>query len=134
MFPSCCRPIPGDDILGFIDNKNHLEIHRRDCDVAAKLKSSFGNRIIDAKWDMHRQTFFDATIHITGIDRIGLLNEVTGVISSQLNVNMQKLVISCNDGIFDGTISLRVYDRHEVEIIIDSLKAINDLKEIQQIV
>ncbi len=134
MFPSCCRPIPGDDILGFIDNKNHLEIHRRDCDVAAKLKSSFGNRIIDAKWDMHRQTFFDATIHITGIDRIGLLNEVTGVISSQLNVNMKKLVISCNDGIFDGTISLRVYDRHEVEIIIDSLKAISDLKEIQQIV
>ncbi len=134
FFPKCCRPIPGDDILGFIDNKNHLEIHRRDCDVAAKLKSSFGNRIIDAKWDMHRQTFFDATIHMTGIDRIGLLNEVTGVISSQLNVNMQKLIVTCNDGIFDGTIELKVYDRHEVQVIIDALKDISDLKEIQQIV
>ncbi len=133
IFPTCCRPIPGDDALGFIDNKNHLEIHRRDCSVAAKLKTSFGNRIIDVKWDTHRRTLFNATIHITGIDRIGLLNEVTGIISSQLNVNMRHLVISCNDGIFDGTIQLSVYDRADVGKIIESLKSIEDLEEINQI-
>ena len=133
VFPTCCRPIPGDDILGYIDNKNHIEIHRRDCSVANKLKSSFGNRIIDAKWDMHRRTFFDATIQLSGIDRIGLLNEVTGVISSKLNINMKKLIVTCNDGIFEATIELRVYDREEVRHIIKSLKQIADLKEIKQI-
>ncbi len=133
VFPTCCRPIPGDDILGYIDNKNHIEIHRRDCSVANKLKSSFGNRIIDAKWDMHRRTFFDATIQLSGIDRIGLLNEVTGVISSKLNINMKKLIVTCNDGIFEATIELRVYDREEVRHIIESLKQIADLKEIKQI-
>ena len=133
VFPTCCRPIPGDDILGFIDNKNHIIIHRRDCEVAARLKSSFGNRIIDAKWDMHRRTLFDATLQITGIDRIGLLNEVTSIISSQFNVNMQKLVISCRDGIFEGIIELRVYDRQDMRTIIEALKKLDDLKEINQI-
>ena len=101
--------------------------------MANKLKSSFGNRIIDAKWDMHRRTFFDATIQLSGIDRIGLLNEVTGVISSKLNINMKKLIVTCNDGIFEATIELRVYDREEVRHIIKSLKQIADLKEIKQI-
>ena len=133
LFPTCCRPIPGDDILGYIDNRNHIEVHQRACPVANKLKSSFGNHIIDAKWDMHRRILFDATIQIIGIDRIGLLNEVTNVISSQLNVNMVKLIISCDGGIFDGTIQLRVYDRKDVQMIIDSLKAINGIEEIKQI-
>ena len=133
IFPPCCKPIPGDDTLGFIDNKNHIEIHRRDCVVANKLKSSFGNRIIDVKWDMHRRALFLATLHLRGIDRIGLLNEVTSIISSQLNVNMQKLVVSCEDGIFDGTIEMRVFDRENVKEIINNLKKIKDLKEIQQI-
>ncbi len=101
--------------------------------MATKLKSSFGNHIIDAKWDMHRRILFDATIQITGIDRIGLLNELTHVISSQLNLNMQKLVISTTDGIFDGTIQLKVYERKDVKIIMDSLKAIEGLEEIKQI-
>ncbi len=133
IFPTCCRPIPGDDILGYIDNRNHIEVHKRACPVANKLKSSFGNHIIDAKWDMHRRILFDATIQLEGIDRIGLLNEVTNVISSQLNVNMQKLVISCDGGIFNGTIQLKVYDRKDVKIITDSLKAINGIEEIKQI-
>ena len=133
IFPKCCRPIPGDDILGFIDNQNHIEIHQRECKVADKLKTSFGNRIIDAKWDTHRHTFFFATIEINGIDRIGLLNEVTGVISSQLNVNIQRLEISSNDGIFSGVMVFKIYDRNDVSRIIKSLKSIRDLKEIKQI-
>ena len=133
IFPKCCRPIPGDDILGFIDNQNHIEIHQRECKVADKLKTSFGNRIIDAKWDTHRHTFFYATIEINGIDRIGLLNELTGVISSQLNVNIQRLEISSNDGIFSGVMVFKIYDRNDVSRIIKSLKSIKDLKEIKQI-
>ncbi len=133
IFATCCRTIPGDDSVGFIDNKGHIEIHNRACSVANKLKSSFGNRIIDVKWDMKRQMFFEATIQLTGIDRLGLLNDLTHVISEQLNVNMKKLVISCDQNIFDGTIVLSVRDRDDVTLIMNSLKDIEGIEEIKQI-
>ena len=121
-FMHCCHPIPGDDILGFIDTKKQIEIHKRSCPVAAKLKTSFGNHILDAKWDMHRKLYFDATIHIEGIDRIGLLNEVTRIISEQMNINMHKVVLSCEEGIFKGTLEVRIHDKDDVKAIIESLK------------
>ena len=132
-FPGCCHPIPGDDSLGYINNKNQIEIHKRACPVAAKLKTSYGNRIIDIKWDMHKILYFEASIRISGIDRVGMLNEITQVISSQMNVNIHKVTITCEDGIFDGSIELRVHDRENVQSIVDNLKKIQDLKEISQI-
>ena len=132
-FPGCCHPIPGDDSLGYINNKNQIEIHKRACPVAAKLKTSYGNRIIDIKWDMHKILYFEASIRISGIDRVGMLNEITQVISSQMNVNLHKVTITCEDGIFDGSIELRVHDRENVQSIVDNLKKIPDLKEISQI-
>ena len=132
-FVGCCHPIPGDDALGYINNKNQVEIHKRTCPVAAKLKSGFGNRILDIKWDMHKILFFDATIRIGGIDRLGMLNEITQVISSQMNVNIHKLTITSEEGIFDGSIELRVHDRENVHSIIENLKRIPDLKEISEI-
>ena len=134
IFPTCCHPIPGDDALGFIDGKNRIEIHKRNCPVANKLKSSYGNRILDVKWDMHKQLYFTATVQMRGIDRIGLLNEVTQIISRQLNVNIHKVTISCEDDIFEGEIELRVHDRDDVKVIIDELKSVNGLHEIQQII
>ena len=132
-FPACCHPIPGDDVLGYIDNKNQIEIHKRACPVANKLKTSFGNRILDAKWDMHRRLFFDATIRLSGIDRIGLLLEVTQILSSQLNVNIHKVLITCDEGLFNGTLELSVHDRKDVQSITDSLKDIEGIKEIIRI-
>ena len=132
-FPSCCHPIPGDDILGYIDNKQQIEIHKRACPIANKLKASFGNRILDAKWDMHRQLYFIATIHLSGIDRVGLLNEITQVISSQMNVNIRNLNITCEEGIFDGTLELRVHDRQNLKEVMEHLKQVEDLKEISEI-
>ena len=132
-FPGCCHPIPGDDALGYIDNKNQIEIHKRNCPVAAKLKTSFGNRILDIKWDMHKTLYFDATIRLGGIDRVGLLNEVTQILSAQMNVNIHTVNITCEDGIFDGSIELRVHDRDDVKTIINNLKGVPDLKEISQI-
>ena len=132
-FPGCCHPIPGDDALGYINNKNQIEIHKRTCPVAAKLKTSYGNRIVDIKWDMHKKLYFDATIRIGGIDRMGMLNEITQVISSQMSVNIHKLTITSEEGIFEGSIELRVHDRENVQAIIDNLKTIPDLKEISQI-
>ena len=133
IFPPCCHAIPGDDIMGYIDNKNRIEIHKRSCQVAAKLKSSFGNRIVDAKWQMHKSMFFDATIEIEGIDRKGLLLDVSRVISDQLNVNIHKLTISSDNGIFDGCIEIRIHDRDDVKVIMDKLKTIDGLQDVQRI-
>ena len=132
-FKHCCHPIPGDDILGYIDNKHQIEIHKRACPVADKLKTSFGNRILDAKWDMHKQLFFDATIRLQGIDRVGILMDVSRIISSQMNVNIHKLTISSVEGVFDGSIELRVHDREDVKAIMKALKDIEGLQEVAQI-
>ena len=132
-FMGCCHPIPGDDALGYINNKNQIEIHKRACPVADKLKTSYGNRILDIKWDMHRKLYFDATIRISGIDRLGMLNEITQVISSQMSVNIHKILITCEEGIFEGTIEMRVHDRANVRAIMENLKKIHDLKEISEI-
>ena len=133
QFKHCCHPIPGDDILGFIDGKHQIEIHKRACPVAAKLKASYGNRILDAKWDMHKKLFFDATIRMQGIDRVGMLLDISQVISSQMNVNIHKLTIASEEGVFDGTIELRVHDREDVGNIIGQLKKITDVQDVTQI-
>ena len=132
-FANCCHPIPGDDALGYINNKNQIEIHKRNCPVAAKLKTSFGNRIIDIKWDMHKILYFDASIRLGGIDRVGMLNEITQIISSQMNVNIHKVSITCEDGVFEGNIALHVHDREDVKTIVNNLKSVADLKEISEI-
>ena len=132
-FKHCCHPIPGDDILGFIDGRHQIEIHKRACPVAAKLKASFGNRILDAKWDMHKRLFFDATIRIQGIDRVGMLLDISQIISTQMNVNIHRLTITSEDGMFDGSIELRVHDRDDVKEIMANLRKIEDLKDVTQI-
>lgn len=133
LFPTCCHPIPGDDILGYIDNQNHVEIHKRNCPVASKLKSSFGNRLLDAKWDMHNIRLFNATIEIRGIDRQGMLHDVVDVISDEMNVNMHNLSLTSKEDIFMGKIEVLVHNRQEVKNIINSLKKVKGLQEIQQI-
>ena len=133
VFPDCCHPIPGDDILGYIDNSNHIEIHKRACPVAGKLKSSYGNRILDAKWDMHNLLFFDTTIQIKGIDRQGMLCDLAEVLSEQLGLYIRNVSIGTNEGIFEGKIDVRVHNRNEVGTIITQLKGIDGLQEVTQI-
>ena len=133
VFPDCCHPIPGDDILGYIDNSNHIEIHKRACPVASKLKSSYGNGILDAKWDMHNLLFFDTTIQIKGIDRQGMLCDLAEVLSEQLGLYIRNVSIGTNEGIFEGKIDVRVHNRNEVGTIITQLKGIDGLQEVTQI-
>lgn len=132
VFCDCCSVIPGDDSLGYVDEKKHLRIHRRDCPVAEKLKSSYGNRLFDVKWNMHKKMLFETSIKVRGIDRIGLLNDVTHVFSSELKLNIMRVNIDCADGIFDARFAFRIHDRAEVTHIIDRLKQVKDLQEITQ--
>lgn len=102
--------------------------------MANKLKSSYGNRILDAKWDMHKKLFFDATVRLQGIDRMGILVDVSRVITSQMNVNIRRLTIEGDDGVFDGVIELRVHDREDMKNIMNNLKKIDGMQNVQQIV
>lgn len=130
---SCCNPIPGDDVLGYIDENNHIFIHKRQCTVATKLKSSYGNRILAAQWCTHKDMLFMASIGFKGIDCIGLLSEVTQVISGQLNVNIHKLNIEVNDGIFEGYVQLLVYDANDVKTICTNLKKIKNVQTVNRL-
>lgn len=133
IMADCCHPIPGDDVLGYIDEENRVIIHKRQCPVAARLKSSYGNRIIATEWDTHKDLTFLVTIYIKGIDCMGLLNEVTQVISRQLNVNIRKLTIETIDGIFEGKIQLYVHDVDDVRSICNNLKQIQNIKQVVRI-
>ena len=121
IMAECCHPIPGDDVLGYVDENDRIIIHKRQCPVAAKLKSSYGNRILATEWDTHKELSFLVYIYIKGIDNMGLLNEVTQVISRQLNVNIRKLTIETEDGIFEGKIQLWVHDVDDVKTICNNL-------------
>ncbi|MBQ8008163.1 MAG: bifunctional (p)ppGpp synthetase/guanosine-3',5'-bis(diphosphate) 3'-pyrophosphohydrolase [Bacteroidaceae bacterium] len=126
----CCHPIPGDDVLGYIDTNGRITIHKRQCPIATKLKSSYGNRIIATQWDTHKQLTFLVTINIKGVDRLGLLNDVTQVISRQLSVNIRKVTIETVEGIFEGHIQLYVHDVDDVHAIIAQLKQIDSIQEV----
>ena len=133
IMAECCHPIPGDDVLGFVDENDRIIIHKRQCPVAAKLKSSYGNRILATEWDTHKELSFLVYIYIKGIDNMGLLNEVTQVISRQLNVNIRKLTIETEDGIFEGKIQLWVHDVDDVKTICNNLKKIQNIKQVSRV-
>ncbi len=133
IMAECCHPIPGDDVLGYVDENDRIIIHKRQCPVAAKLKSSYGNRILATEWDTHKELSFLVYLYIKGIDSMGLLNEVTQVISRQLNVNIRKLTIETEDGIFEGKIQLWVHDVDDVKTICNNLKKIQNIKQVSRV-
>ena len=133
IMAECCHPIPGDDVLGYMDENDRIIIHKRQCPVAARLKSSYGNRILATECDTHKELSFLVNIYIKGIDAMGLLNEVTQVISRQLNVNIRKLSIETTDGIFEGNIQLYVHDVDDVKTICNNLKQIQNIKQVTRV-
>ena len=133
ILAECGHPMPGDDVLGYMDENDRIIIHKRQCPVAARLKSSYGNRILATEWDTHKELSFLVNIYIKGIDAMGLLNEVTQVISRQLNVNIRKLSIETTDGIFEGNIQLYVHDVDDVKTICNNLKQIQNIKQVTRV-
>ena len=133
IIADCCHPIPGDDVLGYYDENKHIIIHKRNCSVANTLKSSHGDRILAAKWETHKQLYFVVPIQITGIDDMGVLHDITTIISQQLNANIQKIHLESNNGIFEGTFWINVHDVEDVKNICENLKKINNIKTIARI-
>ena len=127
---TCCNPIPGDTVLGYVDENDRLYIHKRQCPVATRLKSSFGDRIVATEWDVHRTHSFPVFIYMEGIDNIGVLNEITNLLYKQLNVNIKEINFATNDGIFEGKLQLYVHNVNDVNTICDKIKKIKGIKQV----
>lgn len=117
----CCNPIPGDDVVAYVDDDNTLMLHSRNCPNAMKLMASRGDRIISAQWQSHKVLLYLVQIELSGVDRKGLVSEVTRIISQELNVNMRSIHIESHDGVFQGTIFLYVYDAEDIHNLIDKI-------------
>jgi GTP pyrophosphokinase len=130
----CCNPIPGDEVIGYLSPEGPIVIHKPKCPVAIRIMSNEGNRIIAVKWAMHKLVSFLARISMSGIDRIGLVNEITNIISSELKVNMTNINISVQNGIFEGTIDLYVHhtkDLNNLILKISNIKGIENVKRVE---
>jgi len=129
----CCNPIPGDDVFGFLTVNEGIKIHRNSCPNAQQLLSQYGNRVIKATWSSQVAKAFIASIHIDGIDRMGMIQDISKLISSELHINMRSLAVDTNDGIFTGVIKLYVQDTHHLELLMDKLAAINGINKISRV-
>ncbi len=129
----CCNPIPGDDIVGYKSPNETIIIHSSNCPTATKLMSSHGNLIVSTKWTSHKILSFLACIRIQGIDKIGIVNSITNVISHDLNANIRKIAIETHDGIFEGTIELYVHDTKHLNNLIMNLFKINGVVSVNRI-
>ncbi len=129
----CCNPIPGDDVFGFITINDGIKIHRVNCPNAMQLMSNYAYRIVKAKWTGQEQISFLAGIRITGMDDVGVVNNITKVISSELKVNMRSISIESNEGLFEGTIMLFVHDTVHLTKLMKKLSSLSGILNVTRI-
>lgn len=130
---SCCNPIPGDDVFGFITINEGIKVHRKDCPNAISMQSNYAYRIMQAKWIDSSQEEFRATLNITGMDTLGLTNELTRVISNEMHVNIQNISLSSDAGIFNGKITVVVANNTILKKLIENIKKVDGIDKITRI-
>lgn len=129
---TCCNPIPGDDIVGFIRKDGSINIHRVNCTNTVTLMSNYGYRVVRTKWDEHETVTFLTGINISGIDRNGIVNEITKLLSNEMDVNIKSLNFDGHDGIFEGSISMYVSHTNHLQNLSDKIKAIEGVMKVQR--
>lgn len=132
-FSKCCKPIPGDEVFGFISVNDGIKVHTKTCPNAISLQSHYAYRIINARWIDSTQEEFGAEIKLTGIDHLGLLNDVTSLISDNMHVNMRNLNFSTQGGTFTGKITLVVKNKSILKKLVDNLKQIEGIDKVIRI-
>lgn len=125
-----CHPIPGDDVLAFQSQEGYVTIHKRQCSLLDRLKAVEGNCILAATWDTHKVLCFPAVLHVEGIDRVGVLYQMTGILSQQMNLNISRLNVQTNNGIFSADIVMEVHDLQDLQNIIRDLKKIKEIEKV----
>ncbi len=129
----CCHPIPGDDVLGYVDESEKVIVHKRQCKLAAKLKSSFGERIVTVDWATHKVLSYVETLEIRGIDKKGVLIEILKVISEGYGVNIKKMNIETNASMFVGRFYIYVHDTEDINNLCKNIIKIKEIKSVQRV-
>ncbi|NLP58767.1 bifunctional (p)ppGpp synthetase/guanosine-3',5'-bis(diphosphate) 3'-pyrophosphohydrolase [Lutibacter sp. B1] len=129
----CCNPIPGDKVFGFVTINDGIKVHKKDCPNAISLQANYAYRIISAKWIDSTKQDFKAILKIYGEDHVGLVNEITQIISKNMSVNILSLNISGNDGIFEGRITVSVKNQDQLQKLSDSIKKIDGIETVERI-
>ncbi|GHT24324.1 GTP pyrophosphokinase [Bacteroidia bacterium] len=130
---SCCNPIPGDDVFGFIRDDRRLEIHKHTCPPALTLKTRFGDRVVSCKWADYQNFSFPTVLQLTGIDRIGMLNDITRTITYEFSINVRKFHIESTDGLFEGRIEVDVRSVDDLNKIIARLQKIKSVMSVVRV-
>ncbi len=129
---NCCKPIPGDDVFGFITTGKGLTIHRTNCPNAAKLLANYGHRVVKTKWAKNKEISFLTGVKIVGLDDVGVINKITNLISGELKINIAALTIEAKEGLFHGNIRLYVHDREELDNLVLSLKSLPGIESVER--
>jgi len=129
--PTCCNPIPGDKVFGYLTDENEVEVHSMHCPAGLKLKAGQGNRIVNLEWGSYTQFPFMALITVTGIDRMGMLNDITKVITAG-SLNIKGMNVESNNGVFDGRISLYVHDVNDLQTLCSRIAKIKGVKAVNR--
>ncbi|MFC4874515.1 RelA/SpoT family protein [Negadavirga shengliensis] len=132
ILAKCCNPIPGDDVFGFVTVNEGIKIHRTSCPNALELLSNHGNRVIKARWTSQQEIAFLAGLKIVGTDRVGLISDLTKVISNELKVNMRSITVDSDSGIFEGTIKLYVHSTNHLEKLIENLSKVQGVLKVSR--
>ena len=129
---NCCKPIPGDDVFGFVSTGKGLIIHRTNCPNATRLLSSFGHRIVKTKWAKNKEISFLTGLKITGLDDVGVIHKITNLISGELRINISALTVEAKEGIFEGNIRLYVHDKDELDFLFVKLRELPGIQSVQR--
>jgi GTP pyrophosphokinase len=129
---NCCKPIPGDDVFGFVSTGKGLIIHRTNCPNATRLLSSFGHRIVKTKWAKNKEISFLTGLKITGLDDVGVIHKITNLISGELRINISALTVEAKEGIFKGNIRLYVHDKDELDFLFVKLRELPGIQSVQR--
>ncbi|MCH5305151.1 MAG: bifunctional (p)ppGpp synthetase/guanosine-3',5'-bis(diphosphate) 3'-pyrophosphohydrolase [Rikenella sp.] len=132
VMAACCNPIPGDEVVGFKMDDGRVEVHKKNCHKAVKLSAQYGDRIVPAKWSSEKVMSYLAVIEVRGIDRVGILYDLSKIITGELNVNIRELHIHSHDGIFEGTISLYVRSSEDLKMIMEQVKAVKGIEKVNR--
>jgi GTP pyrophosphokinase len=129
---NCCKPIPGDDVFGFVTTGKGLTIHRTSCPNAAKLLASYGHRVVKTRWAKNKEISFLTGIKILGMDDVGVVSKITNLISAELRININAITIEAHEGVFEGNIKLYVHDREELDALVRRLQQLPGIERVDR--
>lgn len=130
---SCCHPIQGDDVFGFLTSSEGLKIHRTNCPNAASLLANYGHRVVKAKWAKNKEISFLTSLKITGLDDVGIINKITHVVSAEMKINMRSMSIESHEGLFEGTIMVFVNNKEELNELCARLERLDGINKVQRL-